>query len=750
MLTRTPHARALPKFGDEIRLMARSAYTKKPKPAWLDPTGAGWTEREVMAGPLGVYEKQDGSKRVMVPPKGDLAGGTYKESYYRVEDVLAGVESHGQPVKYGDSVALVDENGHVWNNKTGGLFYDGYLTPAPKGAPGEMYVTFRKNGKERCPMEYGDVGVFVDVVDSHRHRGAFNNRLTNYKSPASNVVGGYVCCDGSGELLPLIVQRYQGRIKPRQSAFSSPQIDSKKLSRDPSVRGLAPALNHISVVTSGVRDVMRVAPAYGADVILYNVVADSQVELEIEDGSTAVVDGAVLLGEQTSVSVVTHGRANARGVQLVLEWRVVDRGVSDGGHDDAPAAKPMSAQLVVVRLARAAVLLCALYFGVLVFMRFGLGWEHKNRRNFVSLFVCWLAGLVTPAVARQPPERRRRRAGATVSLQVRYVETVPDEDEAPSMDQFEPVVEGTAQCAWSREGWDDKLGMPHHPAFVRFLNGEQGNMQEALRRWQVTCEWRAENAVDQLLDSPHRLFFLIKAHYPHYFLGRSKYGHVVYMERVGGVNMSALRRGGAKLRDMIHHYIYSAEFQWTILEPTEYGRSLTILDAAGIGFFDFAGDTMEFIKKATNVVQEHYPERGFMVFVINVPYWFTSVWAIVKTWVNPRTLNKIRILGKDYQQELFKFVDPSVIPMEMGGTGKVPLGESAEEKMFRNNVVRVLLRDNSVAIGGSGEPVPRTELEKMIDPSVDPLVKVSRMNKTDLDGELVCDASGRPVIKVFT
>ena len=82
------------------------------------------------------------------------------------------------------------------------------------------------------------------------------------------------------------------------------------------------------------------------------------------------------------------------------------------------------------------------------------------------------------------------------------------------------------------------------------------------------------------------------------------------------------------------------------------------------------------------MVQEHYPERGFMVFVVNVPYWFTSVWAVVKTWINPRTLNKIRILGKDYKTELFKFVDPANLPAEFGGTNKFPVTESAEGTFY--------------------------------------------------------------------
>jgi hypothetical protein len=245
------------------------------------------------------------------------------------------------------------------------------------------------------------------------------------------------------------------------------------------------------------------------------------------------------------------------------------------------------------------------------------------------------------------------------------------------------------------------------------------------------------------------LFFLVKAHYPHFFYGRSKYGNPIYIEQVGKVVTKNIRAGGGKLKDMIFHYIYTAEFMWNVLEPTEYGSSLTILDVEGIGFFDFAGEAVEFVKKATAVVQEHYPERGFMVFIINAPLWFTSVWAVVSTWVNPNTRDKIKILGKHYADELLKVIPKENLPTCYGGSNPRPLQDSDEEKMMRNIAIRALIANNEVAVGPDGKTLSPDQLVQWIDPSVDSLMYKSRMDKVAPDGTLLCDEKGRPLEKRF-
>jgi hypothetical protein len=63
------------------------------------------------------------------------------------------------------------------------------------------------------------------------------------------------------------------------------------------------------------------------------------------------------------------------------------------------------------------------------------------------------------------------------------------------------------------------------------------------------------------------------------------------------------------------------------------------------------------------------------MFIINAPWIFKPLWAMIKPWLDPNTVNKIRVFGyNDYQEELKKVIDEDQIPKEYGGKAnwKVP------------------------------------------------------------------------------
>lgn len=53
--------------------------------------------------------------------------------------------------------------------------------------------------------------------------------------------------------------------------------------------------------------------------------------------------------------------------------------------------------------------------------------------------------------------------------------------------------------------------------------------------------------------------------------------------------------------------------------------------------------------------------------VINAPYVFSGVWAVVKGFLDERTRKKIRIIGGGYRKVLLEFIDDEDIPSFIGG-----------------------------------------------------------------------------------
>ncbi|ETV80086.1 hypothetical protein H257_06483 [Aphanomyces astaci] len=230
----------------------------------------------------------------------------------------------------------------------------------------------------------------------------------------------------------------------------------------------------------------------------------------------------------------------------------------------------------------------------------------------------------------------------------------------------------------------------------RFIAAEKGNVDKGRVRYENTLQWRRENRVDGMLHIPQPHFHLIKKNYPQYFHGQSIKGHCVYYEKVGKIDLKAMKAAGLTIEQLLRHYIYLTEYMWTILEPSDSGRSVTVLDVEGIGFYDLTGDVMDFVRQAMGFVSAHYPERSAQIFIVNVPRWFDVVWRVVSPMIEPVTKEKIRICkGRAVKEELLKSIAEDQLPVDYGGTG-VKLGLSAEEVALAKHVDDIMEKSGKV------------------------------------------------------
>jgi hypothetical protein len=79
------------------------------------------------------------------------------------------------------------------------------------------------------------------------------------------------------------------------------------------------------------------------------------------------------------------------------------------------------------------------------------------------------------------------------------------------------------------------------------------------------------------------------------------------------------------------------------------------------------GDVRKVLTRITGIAQDHYPETMAETLIINMPLSFRLIWAVVKPLLQPRTVNKITLVGTKYLDELSKRVDVKNIPTYMGG-----------------------------------------------------------------------------------
>jgi hypothetical protein len=97
------------------------------------------------------------------------------------------------------------------------------------------------------------------------------------------------------------------------------------------------------------------------------------------------------------------------------------------------------------------------------------------------------------------------------------------------------------------------------------------------------------------------------------------------------------------------------------------GKQVVVFDAANLCFWP-PWDAFAVLHQWILIDEAYYPERLFRMIIINCPSFFTTLWSIIKNWIDPATLLKIVIVGEDYHNCLTELIDKSEIPAEYGGS----------------------------------------------------------------------------------
>jgi hypothetical protein len=93
----------------------------------------------------------------------------------------------------------------------------------------------------------------------------------------------------------------------------------------------------------------------------------------------------------------------------------------------------------------------------------------------------------------------------------------------------------------------------------------------------------------------------------------------------------------------------------------------TIMDLKGVGISKVPS-VYSYVKLASAMSQNYYPERLGKLYLVNAPWGFSTVFSVVKGWLDPITVEKIHVLGSGYQKELLAQVPAENLPKILGGT----------------------------------------------------------------------------------
>jgi len=209
---------------------------------------------------------------------------------------------------------------------------------------------------------------------------------------------------------------------------------------------------------------------------------------------------------------------------------------------------------------------------------------------------------------------------------------------------------------------------------LRFLRARKFDLVKTMEMFKKFLKWRIDMKVDELRENYEMENLIeIKKVYPHGYHRTDKLGRPVYIELYDKTNVEELFKITTEEK-MVKYYIKQYERQVKYIFPAcsavvqkPVEQSCTILDANGIGIFSLVGPIKGFVKIASDIGQDYYPEMLGKMTIVNVGLFFRAIWTMVKGFIDPKTQAKISLLKSSYKEELLKLIDEDKLPSFFGG-----------------------------------------------------------------------------------
>ncbi|KAL9625581.1 MAG: hypothetical protein Q9160_000294 [Pyrenula sp. 1 TL-2023] len=219
-------------------------------------------------------------------------------------------------------------------------------------------------------------------------------------------------------------------------------------------------------------------------------------------------------------------------------------------------------------------------------------------------------------------------------------------------------------------GYKDRLDTL---TLLRFLRARKFNVEHSKQMF-IDCEkWRKEFGTDDLVTTfDYKEKPKVFEYYPQYYHKTDKDGRPVYIEQLGKIDLNAMYKittAERMLSNLVVEYEKLADPRLPACSRKS-GKLLetccSIMDLKGVGITRVSS-VYGYVKQASAISQNYYPERLGRLYLINAPWGFSNAFNFVKGFLDPVTVQKIHILGGGYQTELLEQVPKENLPKQFGG-----------------------------------------------------------------------------------
>jgi len=212
-------------------------------------------------------------------------------------------------------------------------------------------------------------------------------------------------------------------------------------------------------------------------------------------------------------------------------------------------------------------------------------------------------------------------------------------------------------------------------ALSRFLVARGGSVAEAAKQYRSAMAHRARVGADSLLAT-YTPPAALRMCFPTGFTGLDRAGFPVLVERIGAIDLVGMQ-AAVGTEEFLKWVVWYHEGQERAMRAAcgpggdaarNRHKMTCIIDMGGLSMRHLNAGTLGVVQRRARLEEDTYPEVVKRVFLINCPAIFSTVWSVVKVFVDPGTLAKFSLLGSDFLPTLSQFVPPAAIPAYLGGT----------------------------------------------------------------------------------
>ena len=212
---------------------------------------------------------------------------------------------------------------------------------------------------------------------------------------------------------------------------------------------------------------------------------------------------------------------------------------------------------------------------------------------------------------------------------------------------------------------------------LKFCRARDFNIEKTLEMFKNFIKWRHDNGVDYICENfEFTEFNKVLKIFPHGFHKVDKEGRPIYYQILSKLNTSELFKVVTTER-LIKYFTQCYElmmkYKFKACSKTKgeiVDQLCIILDIENIGITDLFGKTRTFVNLSAKIGQDYYPGNMANMFLINTSKLFYIVYNIIKSLIDEGTRKKIELLGNDYKEKIFEYIEPNNLPSFLGGNCK--------------------------------------------------------------------------------